>query len=283
MLSFQIGAVVLALALGLVAEATGGPGAPGLIAAIATATFLLGGLPHGAFDLHLAARSARLGGVRFAIFTAIYIGLIAVMLIGWAVAPALILPLFLASAAVHFGGDWPETDEPLFRTALGCAPLCAIGIGHLGEVEAIFAAMASPAIAVWASDLFILVAPVALLVAATALVVIARRTGWQRPAVFAAMLASLVILPPLIGFALFFCAFHTPQHLVALREELSHWPMPRLIAVGTGMTALALALGMIALPLMLSGGELLAAGGFQLLAALAMPHQSMKFVMARMA
>lgn len=282
-LSFQIGAIGLAVALGLAAQATGGPNTPGLIAVIATATFLLGGLPHGAFDLHLAARSARLGGTRFAIFAAIYIGLVVLMLIGWALVPGVILPLFLASAAVHFGGDWPETDEPLFRTALGCAPICAIGIGHLGEVEAIFAAMATPAIAVWASDLFILVAPVALLVAATALVVMARRGAWQRPAVFAAMLASLVILPPLIGFALFFCAFHTPQHLIALREELSHWRMMRVIAVGSGMTAVALVLGIVALPLMVSGGELMAAGGFQLLAALAMPHQSMKFIMARFA
>ena len=276
--SFQIGAIGLALALGAISTS----GDPGRIAVIATATFLLGGLPHGAFDLHLAARSAQLGRARLALFTAIYIGLFALMLIGWALAPGLILPLFLISAAVHFGADWPETDEPLFRTALGCAPICAIGIGHLSEVGLIFEAMTTPAIALSARNLFILVAPVTLLVAAAALLAIARATEWQRPAVFAAMLASLVVLQPLIGFALFFCAFHTPQHLIALREELAHWSKPHVIAVGAGMTGLALVIGTLALPLIMAGGFLTAASGFQLLAALAMPHQSMKLVLGRL-
>lgn len=256
-------------------------GDPERIAVIATATFLLGGLPHGAFDLHLAARSAQLGHARLALFTAIYIGLFALMLIGWAIVPGLILPLFLISAAMHFGADWPETDEPLFRTALGCAPICAIGIGHLSEVGLIFEAMTTPAIAVSARNLFVLAAPVTLLVASVALLAIARATGWQRPAVFAVMLASLVVLPPLIGFALFFCAFHTPQHLIALREELAHWSEQRVIAVGAGMTGLALVIGILALPLIMAGGFLTAASGFQLLAALAMPHQSIKLVLNR--
>lgn len=254
---------------------------PGRIAVIATAIFLLGGLPHGAFDLHLAARSARMGSTQLALFTLIYIGLIALMLIGWRVVPGLILPLFLVTAVLHFGADWPETDEPLFRTALGCAPIAAIGIGHLGEVELIFAAMTTPAIAVWATNLFILAAPVILLVAATALWVIAHHSVWQRPAVFAAMVVSLVVLPPLIGFALFFCAFHTQQHISALSADLAHWHKARLIAVGLGMTGLALAIGTVALPLMLAGGFLTAASGFQLLAALAMPHQSMKLILSR--
>lgn len=258
-------------------------GDPACVAVIATMTFLLGGLPHGAFDLHLAARSAQLGRARLALFTAIYIALFALMLIGWAIAPGLILPLFLISAAVHFGADWPETDEPLFRTALGCAPIGAIGIGHLSEVGMIFAAMTTPAIAEWATDLFILVAPVTLVVAVAALLVIARDAGWQRPAMFAAMLASLPVLPPLIGFALFFCAFHTPQHVIALRGDLAHWSNTRLIAVGAGMTGLALVIGTMALPLIMAGGLLTAASGFQLLAALAMPHQSMKLVLSRIA
>lgn len=273
----QLGAIGFALVLGVTSAARD----PGLVAVIATATFLLGGLPHGAFDIHLAASRARLARSQLAIFTAIYVGLVALMLFGWAVAPAVVLPLFLFSAAFHFGEDWPETREPLFRAALGFAPICAIAVGHLPEVERIFAAMTTPAIALWAKDLLILAAPVTGLIAGTALVVIAQSSGWRRPAVFAALLTSLVVLPPVIGFALFFCAFHTPRHLIALRKELAHWPKPRLIAVGAGMTGLALAIGAIALPLTASGGILTAASGFQLLAALAMPHQSMKFIISR--
>lgn len=256
-------------------------GDPGRIAVITTLTFLLGGLPHGAFDIHLAARSARLGRARLALFTAMYVGLFALMLIGWAVLPSLTLVLFLLSAAVHFGADWPETDEPLFRIALGFAPICAIGVGHLSDVEALFAAMASPTTAVGVAALIVLVAPITLLVAAIALLVIARRSEGHRSVIFAALLASLFVLPPLIGFALFFCAFHTPQHLIALRAELSDWEKPRLIAVGGGVTCLALVIGTLALPLITSGGILTAASGFQLLAALAAPHQSMKFILSR--
>lgn len=256
-------------------------GDPGRIAVFATLTFLLGGLPHGAFDIHLAARSARLGHARLALFTAIYVGLFALMLIGWAVLPSLTLVFFLLSAAVHFGADWPETDEPLFRVALGFAPICAIGVGHLSDVEALFAAMASPATAAAATALIVLVAPITLSVAAIALLVIARRSGGHRPVIFAALLASLLVVPPLIGFALFFCAFHTPQHLIALRVELADWEKPRLIAVGGGVTCLALVIGMLALPPITSGGILTAASGFQLLAALAAPHQSMKPILSR--
>lgn len=254
---------------------------PARIAVVATLTFLLGGLPHGAFDIHLAAHSALLGRARLALFTAIYVGLFALMLIGWAVLPGMTLVLFLLGAAVHFGADWPETDEPLFRVALGFAPICAIGVGHLSDVEALFAAMASSATAVRVTALFVLVAPITLLVAATALLDIARRSGLHRPVIFAALLASLIMLPPLIGFALFFCAFHTPQHLIALRVELANWPKNRLIAVGGGVTCLALVIGTLALPLITSGGILTAANGFKLLAALAAPHQSMKLILNR--
>lgn len=255
---------------------------PGTVAVIATVAFLIGGLPHGAFDLHLAAGRARLGRNRFAVFSAIYVGLFVGMLVGWAVAPAIVLPLFLLTAILHFAADWPETDEPVFRIALGFAPICAIGIGHLAQVEAIFAVMATPASALWATRAFILVAPITLLIAATALLVIARHAGWWRPAAFAALLASLFVLPPLIGFALFFCAFHTPRHLVAIQSRLAHWHSHRLVLVGVVMTAMALVLGAVALPLILAGGILTAATGFQLLAALAMPHQSVGLILRRL-
>lgn len=275
--AFELGAIVLAFALSSAAGASDS----GNVAVIATLAFLVGGLPHGAFDIHLAARQAGVSRARLIAFAAIYIALFAIMLAGWQLAPAITLPIFLVTAILHFSADWPETDEPIFRLALGCAPLCAIGIGHLGEVEAIFAAMATPDIALWATRIFILVAPVTLLIAAVALAVMANRGAWQRPVLFAALLASLAALPALIGFALFFCGFHTPRHLTEIRSQLAHWDKTRLIVVGAGMTGLALLLGGLALPVIIAGGLMTAATGFQVLAALAMPHQCMELILRR--
>jgi Brp/Blh family beta-carotene 15,15'-monooxygenase len=276
--AFELCAITIAFVVSSAADASDS----GAVAVIATLVFLVGGLPHGAFDIHLAARQAGVSRSRLIGFAAIYIALFAIMLAGWRFAPAVTLPIFLMTAIVHFSADWPEIDEPVFRLALGSAPLCAIGIGNLGEVEAIFAAMSTPAIALWAARIFILVAPVTLLIAGVALAVMANCGARRRPALFAVLLTSLLFLPVLIGFALFFCAFHTPRHLAEIRGQLGHWPKARVIAVGAGMTGLALLLGGLAMPLIFAGGLMTAATGFQVLAALAMPHQCMELILRRL-
>ncbi len=268
--------VVQMIAVG--AALTAGAAAPfldyGLLQIAASLVFLLGGLPHGAFDIHLAARRANLGRASLGLFTALYLGLFAAMIAGWYVAPALTLAVFLATAIVHFSEDWSELPEPLFRLALGFAPLCAIGIGHLDEVETIFAAMTGEAAARGFIGVFVLVAPITLLIAATALFVLVKDGDRQRSFAFAALLGTLFMVPPLIGFALFFCAFHTPRHLAAIRGDLADWPWGLMLGIGGALTLLALLLGAVLLPYAFSGGVPSVATAFQLLAALAMPHQS---------
>jgi len=271
----QLAAIALACAFGLVA----GEVRASSLQIAATLVFLIGGLPHGAFDIHRAARKARMGTARLGLFTGIYLALFALMMLGWHVAPAATLALFVLTAIIHFSEDWGALREPFLRIALGFAPLCAIAIGHPDQVETIFATMAGARGAVLIGSAFVLLAPITLLVAGTALFIIGRETGWQRLAIFALMLASLFVLPPLIGFALFFCAFHTPRHLVAIRDDLAGWPVSRLVMTGGTLTLLALFLGAMFLPYALEGGMMSAAAGFQLLAALAMPHQCVGPVM----
>lgn len=266
----QMIAVAAALAIGAVAQFLD----YGHLQIAASFVFLLAGLPHGAFDIHLAARRANLGLVSLALFTALYLGLFAVMIAGWYFLPALTLAIFLATAVVHFSEDWSELKEALFRLALGFAPLCAIGIGHLDEVETIFAAMTSEATAGAIISAFVLIAPITLLIAGTALYVLTKDGNGPRSLAFALMLGSLFVVPPLIGFALFFCAFHTPRHLLAIRHDLSDWSIGLILAIGAVLTLLALLLGAVLLPYAFSGGFLSVATAFQLLAALAMPHQS---------
>lgn len=274
---FQLCSIALAFQFGVIAARSD----PDFVLAIATLGFLVGGLPHGAFDLHLATKRGRLGPSQLAVFTAIYVGILGLMLAGWALVPALVLPVFLTAAALHFGADWPETNEPLFKFALGLAPLCAIGVSNLNDVELIFAAMANPELARTATRIFILVAPVTLLVAGLALAVIGRSGARARAAVFAMMLASLFFLPPVIGFVLYFCAFHTPRHLADIGGELGHFGSFKIALIAAGMTVAALMVGALALPLFLSGGVLTASSGFKLLGALAMPHQSVALILKR--
>lgn len=251
---------------------------------VATVVFLLGGLPHGAFDIHRVAERAQVGRRSLMMFVALYVAILIVALIGWRIAPQLILPVFLLTAIVHFSEDWPEVEEPLYRAALGFSPLCAIGVGHPDTVASIFSAMSSETAGLAVSRGFLLLAPVTLLVAAVGLAVTARTFNWHRPALFAGLIAVLFVLPPLIGFALFFCAFHTPRHMVGIRRELADHAPLRLLLIGAGLSGLAVLIGLMFVPRLLSGGVLSAAAAFQLLAALALPHQNagwMERVLAR--
>ncbi len=266
----QAAALALALLVALVPGWATSPGLP----LVATIVFLAGGLPHGAFDIHRVMRRAGLDRGSLAIFVALYVAILILALICWRIAPQAILPVFLLTAVVHFSEDWPEVAEPLFRAALGLAPLCAIGVGHPEAVAAIFAAMSSETAATAVSRGFLLFAPVSILVAAVGLAVTAREFGWQRPALFAGLLALLFFLPPLVGFALFFCAFHTPRHMLGISRELSHHAPLRLALIGAALSGLAVLVGLAFMPQLLSGGMLSAAAGFQLLAALALPHQN---------
>ncbi|WP_114522085.1 Brp/Blh family beta-carotene 15,15'-dioxygenase [Altererythrobacter sp. ZODW24] len=241
---------------------------------IATLVFLIGGLPHGAFDIHRVANRARLGRVQLATFLAVYVAMVVLALLLWRMAPSFVLALFLVTAIVHFSEDWPEIKEPLFRIALGFAPICAIGVAHPTEVDAIFSAMAGPVTADVITKIFVLVAPVTLLVSVVGLGVAARDIDWSRPVLFALLIGSLFVLPPLVGFAVFFCLFHTPRHFGAIQSELSGWTAKQFALVAFGISALAVALGVLLSPMALVGGIATAAAGFQLLAAVALPHQS---------
>ncbi len=241
---------------------------------IATLLFLIGGLPHGAFDIHRVANRARLGHGRLAIFLTIYVAMVVLALLLWRMAPSFVLILFLMTAIVHFAEDWPEIKEPLFRIALGFAPICAIGVAHPTEVEAIFSAMAGPMTADVITKSFVLFAPVTLLISIVGLGVAARGLDWSRSVLFALLIGSLFLLPPLVGFAVFFCLFHTPRHFGAIQNELSGWTVKQFALVAVGISALAVALGVLLAPMALIGGIATAAAGFQLLAAVALPHQS---------
>ena len=71
------------------------------------------------------------------------------------------------------------------------------------------------------ADFTLLVAPVALITAIVG-ITLACRQGRSIAAIESAtILCSMVLLPPVIGFAVFFCLAHSPRHFAAAKAELS--------------------------------------------------------------
>lgn len=248
-------------------------------AAVTTATALMicGGLPHGAYDIALLRRAANFGLTGLMLAVGAYVAIVALMAAMWIAAPLLALVLFLAGSSYHFGEDWPMLDDPLLRSAAGAAVIAAATIGHPAQVTALFVAMSDPR-AVAVARTIIAATPVILLVTAVGIVA-AWRTGSQHnasqqwPVAMAACLALLVILPPVVGFALFFVFLHSPRHLRQARAVLHDMHQTWWIATGALLPGVAI-LGWWAqqhlAPWQID--ETIAAQAFQLLAAVAFPH-----------
>ena len=197
---------------------------PVVLAAIAIAMW------HGAYDQVQAEQvlASRFGSRWLAVFLTCYVSLAALTLLGWWLFPLASLVLFLAYSAWHFGTE-PERLTPRFSTALaafafGAAPIVAACRWHVAEVKPIFAQMLFGASAS-ESNAGVLVHGLALAcwpVLAFALACVALgqfgRGLAQRVELFA--VATLIIVlfrfcNPMLAFAVYFCCWHTPEHLVS--------------------------------------------------------------------
>jgi Brp/Blh family beta-carotene 15,15'-monooxygenase len=239
----------------------------------ATIVFLAGGLPHGAYDIALLARTRTLGQRGMAVALGGYVLAAVAMVALWHLAPAAALIVFLVAAAVHFGADWTMLDEPLLKIAAGSAILAAPAIGNTGEVTRLFGLMSDPATGALVARVLVAAAPVALLVTAVGVVSAWRddARGWAGATTVAILL--LLIAPPVAAFALFFVFLHSPRHLAETRDLLRSMSTLSWLATGAALSTLAVG-GWVALttiaPMRLTPD--LTAQAFQLLASVAVPH-----------
>jgi len=200
---------------------------------------LVVGLPHGALDLELLRSAARdqtrsLFGV-----TILYLALAVVAFAVWQWSPALALGLFLLIAAAHFSEDWRSFGEPLLGTAMAAAMLSAPALLHRAELSTIFEEVTGSRAGAMLTNFQLMVAPVALLIAVVGIADLVRRRRRSEALVAGMLLAGMVVLPPLAGFALFFCAYHSPLHLREVWESL-HLPRARMLGISVAITGLAL-------------------------------------------
>jgi beta-carotene 15,15'-dioxygenase len=237
----------------------------------ALALILVGGLPHGGYDLALIF-SLRQHSMRLLfLFLAAYIAVAGAMVLLWQIAPLAALAVFLSLSAVHFGADWPELPDGLLRVGAGFAVVAAPALGQFEAVAALFVALAGPD-ARWLAQAALAISPIALLLTLCSITMAWRLGHRGRAGGLAVALVILLTAPPLIGFALFFALLHAPMHMRWIDRHLdsSRWPI-RLSAYVLAIVASVT--GWWVLPV--DGGDDFAATAawtFQLLAVLVTPH-----------
>jgi len=256
----------------LLAVAFGAPLGQSLAVTAATAVFIIGGLPHGAYDIALLRKAIAPGRQTLLLVVGGYVAVALTMVALWLTAPLFALILFLLIAAVHFGEDWQMLEEPLLRIAAGAAVIAVPAVSHPADVSALFVAM-SDARSALLVQIIGAAAPVILMVTAVGLAEAWRGGDRAWAGAMALSLIVLFVAPPVIGFALFFAFLHAPLHLDRARTVLSDMSRSRWLATGALLSGAAI-LGWLALrqlaPVRID--ESLASQAFQLLAAVAVPH-----------
>ena len=183
------------------------------------------GLPHGAMDGALAAHFGWMESKKkAATFLIGYVAMAALVVGFWFVAPAISFIIFLGISMYHFGKGDVNTDgeEPSVTESLARGGVVIGGISQFHRVDAdeIFQVLiGSNTELVW---LFLnSVVPMTLIFAILSMV--NKNTGERGS--FLAEIAGLAlifsILPPLVGFAIYFCLIHSIRHFASMRAMLS--------------------------------------------------------------
>ena len=199
---------------------------------IALAFVALIGLPHGAFDGAIARHlgySRTLGGLIK--FITVYLGLAAAVVAFWVWQPGLALALFLLISAVHFGyGDATATGgmaQAVQIAAHGGVAVFGISLFHLQQVTPLYAALTNGDVllAVMMTEFFpLFIMPVAVVYLISAI----RDAGLRPRLVELALLCLLLsLVPPLVGFAIYFCVIHTGRHMRHIWYCVSSHATPR--------------------------------------------------------
>lgn len=256
-----------------------------LLAIISLTAVVMIGMPHGAMDGAVASTTGHAKTPwQMLRFVALYLILTALVVIVWMTIPIFTLTLFLLISLIHFGlGDHNSPSNFGKYIQVICHGGLVVGVipaVHFAAVEPIFLTLTgavhpSQLSALWGL-LIILNGIIAL--ASLAYAWLAFKTPLIRGRFFEflALLAVLIALPPLTGFALYFCLIHTPRHVIgvvkAVKRHDHKTPILPLTALFTMATWL---MGGITITLMPSGYQLddaILRVVFIGLAALTVPH-----------
>ena len=183
------------------------------------------GLPHGAFDGAVAVYLGVGRTIRSLLFfCAGYCLLAAVVILLWMQFPAAMLITFLLISAVHFGwGDATSNNSFGFAIQVaihGAVPVFGIAVFHADEVRSLFNLISDGS----ASPALFLAQLICWLVAG--LLPVYAVFAWRDPSMRwrfiegIGLVIAMAFLPPLVGFALYFCLFHTARHMAHIWQNL---------------------------------------------------------------
>ncbi len=199
------------------------------------------GVPHGALDPLLArGLGVWTDAPGLARYLAAYVGLVLAVLLAWSAAPGPSLAVFLVVSAWHFGGDWADRLGPWSRLACGAGVVALPCLTHADEVARLFALLVPNTDALLITSWLGSIAPMSL--AAVSFSALATRS----PSISAELLAVTalaVTLAPLAYFAVYFCALHSPRHLLRAAPRLSGVATSITILTTTAITILTLGTG----------------------------------------
>ena len=185
---------------------------------IALTAVVMIGLPHGAFDGAVALALGYGKSVKSMLgFILGYIAIAASVVVFWIKFADISLILFLTISIVHFGIGDRQSGGWLTRTTqtISHGGLVVIGVSilHRTEVEPIFVYLVgSETVLLWQ---FLNIASFGLIVVLIAYLV----QAFMQPAIrirfaeLAGLGLAYYFLPPLVGFALYFCGVHSVRHL----------------------------------------------------------------------
>ena len=211
---------------------------------VALAFVVVIGLPHGAFDGAIARHlgyARTLGGLIK--FITVYLGLAAAVVAFWVWQPGLALALFLLISALHFGSGDATAASGIARAvqiaAHGGVAVFGISLFHLQQVTPLYAALANGDVmlAVMMTEIFpLFIMPVAALYLISAI----RDAGLRPRLVELALLCLLLsVVPPLVGFAMYFCVIHTGRHMRHIWSRVRSQTAPRYVLLQAAWFTLA--------------------------------------------
>ena len=252
-----VATVVICLATGVTATNTDVPTWSLIVALIALAL----GVPHGAVDhlILLDELPNRRRQIAWALSYATAAAVAAAAIMRW---PAAAFPLVIALSCWHFGsGDSEATTElntrqPTrgltrlsYRAAAGCAPVIlpltsSSSIDTLRRIEPDLAVMFTPEVTLslrWAT----------LLLAAIACALLILDGELRRAGEVVVLVALGLVAPPLVAFAVYFCAWHALRHTGRLALDahghIDRSTLSRVFVAGLpalGLTIVAIAVGL---------------------------------------
>lgn len=264
----QAAATITLIILYLAGIALGGT----IATTAACAAIVLVGLPHGTLDIELIKHEREAHRYGLAVVLLTYLGLAAAMYAAWRIAPIAALTTFLIVAVVHFAEDWDELGSAFLGQGVAIALLTAPTLLYLAELQHLFVALTGHGDAEVVASVMLLLAPASLAVASVAVAALWRGGHRQRALIAASVLVGMVVLPPVIGFAAFFCLYHSPLHLgSALARVARSTPARQIIPLLT-FAALGMTAALFALEPRADVPAQVVAASFMILSLLTVPH-----------